>query len=273
MYPSTIYSQGNPTENTFLDDSGFFLDVIIGYLNDNVIAIETKLGVDGSAIATSIDYLLKNPLSINPGHKHTTASINFTADQNFVTAAQLVVIGNTSNTNTGDETATRIGALIGGADDATPNDTDFVATSLTAAGILKKITWTNVKAFLKTYFDSLTQTLTNKRIEPRLITAASYTTDTGTSLTVATADVFQVTAQAGALKFNNPGGTPVAGQKLIIRIKDDGTARALTYDTQFRASSDLALPSTTVLGKTLYMGFIFNLTDTKWDLLAVLNNF
>lgn len=53
------------------------------------------------------------------------------------------------------ETATTIGALIGGADDATPNNSDFVATSLTAAGILKKITWTNVKAFLKTYFDTL----------------------------------------------------------------------------------------------------------------------
>jgi hypothetical protein len=75
------------------------------------------------------------------------------------------------------------------------------------------------------------------------------------------------------LKFNNPGGTPVNGQKLIVRIKDDGTAQALTYDTQFRASSDLALPTTTVLGKTLYMGFMFNATDTRWDLLAVLDNF
>ena len=119
---------------------------------------------------------------------------------------------------------------------------------------------------------SNTATLTNKRIEPRIVTAASYTTDTGTSLSVATADQFQVTAQAGALKLNNPGGTPVAGQKLIVRIKDNGTAQALTYDTQFRASTDLALPTTTVLGKTIYMGFIFNATDTKWDLLAVLNN-
>lgn len=114
---------------------------------------------------------------------------------------------------------------------------------------------------------SSTTTFINKRIEPRVVTAASYTTDTGTSLSVATADIFQVTAQAGALKFNNPGGTPVAGQKLIIRIKDDGTARALTYDTEFRAMGT-ALPTTTVLGKTLYMGFIRNHTDTKWDLVA-----
>lgn len=115
---------------------------------------------------------------------------------------------------------------------------------------------------------SSTATFTNKRIDPRIVTAASYTTDTGTSLTVADCDQFQVTAQAGVLKFNNPGGTPVAGNKLIIRIKDDGTARALTYDTQFRAMGN-ALPSTTVISKTLYMGFIWNATDSKWDLVAV----
>lgn len=118
-----------------------------------------------------------------------------------------------------------------------------------------------------------TQTITNKRINPRVISAASYTTDTGSSLDVSTADMFIVTAQAGALKFNNPSGTPTEGQLLTIRIKDNGTARALTYDTQFRASSDLALPTTTILSKTLYMKFIFNSTDTKWDLLAFLNNF
>jgi len=120
---------------------------------------------------------------------------------------------------------------------------------------------------------SSTSTITNKRNQPRIVSAASYTTDTGSSLDVSTTDIFVITAQAGALKFNNPGGTPVQGEKLIIRIKDNGTARALTYDTQFRASSDLALPTTTVISKTLYMGFIYNSTDTKWDLLAVLNNF
>jgi len=112
-----------------------------------------------------------------------------------------------------------------------------------------------------------TLTFTNKRINTRVVSTTSYTTDTGTSLTVADCDEFVITAQAGALKFNNPGGTPTEGQKLIIRIKDNGTARALTYDTQFRAMGT-ALPSTTVISKTLYLGFIFNNTDTKWDLVA-----
>src|ERR1035437_4530799 len=69
----------------------------------------------------------------------------------------------------------------------------------------------------------------------KITSAASYTTDTGTSLNCDTTDQFVITAQAGALLFNNPSGTPVQGQKLIIRIKDNATARALTYDTQFRA--------------------------------------
>ena len=114
---------------------------------------------------------------------------------------------------------------------------------------------------------SSTDTITNKRIEPRIVSAASYTTDTGTSLSVATADIFVITAQAGALLFNNPGGTPVQGQKLVIRIKDNATARALTWGTEFRAMGT-ALPSTTVLSKTLYLGFFYNSTDVKWDLVA-----
>jgi hypothetical protein len=53
------------------------------------------------------------------------------------------------------ESAASLGVLIGGSGDATPNDSDYVATALTAGGVLKKITWTNVKAFLKTYFDGI----------------------------------------------------------------------------------------------------------------------
>jgi hypothetical protein len=118
-----------------------------------------------------------------------------------------------------------------------------------------------------------TTTFTNKRITPRVVTAASYTTNTGTALSFATADVFEVTAQAGALKLNNPGGSPVSNQKLIVRIKDNGTSQNLTYDTQYRASSDVALPTATIVNKTMYLGFIWNATDSKADLIAYLDNF
>jgi len=38
-------------------------------------ALEAKLGVDSSAVATSIDYLLKSTSSSDPGHKHTEAGL------------------------------------------------------------------------------------------------------------------------------------------------------------------------------------------------------
>lgn len=106
-----------------------------------------------------------------------------------------------------------------------------------------------------------------KKTTPLVVSAASYTTDTGTSLNMDNLDMFIVTAQAGALLFNAPGGTLVQGRSLVIRIKDNGTARALTWNAVFRAMGT-ALPSTTVLSKTLYLGFFYNSTDTKWDLVA-----
>ncbi len=85
-------------------------------------------------------------------------------------------------------------------------------------------------------------------------------------------DLYVLTALATAPTFGAPTGTPSDGQGLMIRIKDNGTARALAYNAIYRAGTDLALPSTTVVNKTLYMGFIYNSADTKWDLIAVLNN-
>lgn len=62
----------------------------------------------------------------------------------------------TGFTTGGTETTTSLGALINSAGNATPLDSDYVATALSGVtGILKKISWTNVKAFLKTYFDTL----------------------------------------------------------------------------------------------------------------------
>lgn len=179
----------------------------------------------------------------------TTADIADSTDKRYVTDAQLTVLGNTSNTNTGDEVVATWAEV-----DTGTNDTKMVTPKAIAGSKVSYTDWI--------------ETLTNKRINPRIVTAASYTTDTGTSLSVATTDIFVITAQAGALKFNNPWGTPLNGQKLMIRIKDNGTARVLTYDTQFRAIG-VTLPTTTVISKTLYIGCVYNSDDTKRDILAV----
>jgi hypothetical protein len=83
-----------------------------------------------------------------------------------------------------------------------------------------------------------------------------------------TDDELIITAQAAALNLANPSGSATEGQGLIVRIKDDGTARAITYGSQYRAIG-VTLPSTTVISKTLYLGFIYNATDTKWDCIGV----
>jgi len=38
-------------------------------------ALEAKIGIDSSVVATSLDYLLKNTSSVDPGHKHTEGSL------------------------------------------------------------------------------------------------------------------------------------------------------------------------------------------------------
>jgi hypothetical protein len=86
-------------------------------------------------------------------------------------------------------------------------------------------------------------------------------------------DLYNITALATAPTFGAPSGAPADGQGLIIRVKDNGTARLLAFNAIYRASSDLPMPTTTIISKTLYMGFIYNSADTKWDLVSVLNNF
>lgn len=82
-------------------------------------------------------------------------------------------------------------------------------------------------------------------------------------------NAYDLTAQAAAAAFANPTGTPVNFDRLIIRIKDNGTARALTWGSAYVAGG-VALPSTTVLSKILTLGFIYNTANglNKWQLVA-----
>jgi hypothetical protein len=113
-------------------------------------------------------------------------------------------------------------------------------------------------------------TLTNKRVTSRVSTAASPASPLAPNSD--TFDQYSITGLTGALTINADAGAPTSGQKIIYRIKDSGAPRALTWTTgaskSFRPVG-VTLPTTTVAGKIMYVGCIFNSTDDRWDVVAV----
>jgi hypothetical protein len=101
-------------------------------------------------------------------------------------------------------------------------------------------------------------------VNPRVQTVASSATVTPTSAN----DLVTITAQAVGLTLANPTGSFVEGQALMIRIKDNGTARTIAFGADYRAIG-ITLPTTTVLSKTLYLGIIYNSTDAKFDIVGL----
>ncbi len=114
---------------------------------------------------------------------------------------------------------------------------------------------------------SASNTLTNKRVTPRVNTVASSATPT---INTDTTDIFTITALAAAITSftTNLSGTPTTGQKLQIRIKDDGTARAITWGASF-VTRGVTLPTTTVLSKLLRVLLEWNEVATVWDCIGV----
>jgi hypothetical protein len=109
-----------------------------------------------------------------------------------------------------------------------------------------------------------TETLTNKRVTPRVSTEVSSATPT---INTDNVDAHSITALAVAITSmtTNLSGTPTDFQKLTIRIKDDGTARAIAWGASFVANG-VALPTTTVISKLLTVGFIWN--GATWGCVA-----
>ena len=94
------------------------------------------------------------------------------------------------------------------------------------------------------------------------VTSSDIVTPTSTN------DLVKITAQAIGLTIANPTGTMSEGQAMIIRIKDDGTARTIAFGTNYRAIG-VTLPTTTTISKTIYIGLVWNDTDTKFDVLGI----
>ena len=95
------------------------------------------------------------------------------------------------------------------------------------------------------------------------------TSDTEPGIDFDAYDMISITAQAAAItSFTvNSVGTLVNGQKFMARIKSAG-AYAIAWGSLFQASGSVALPTTTVAGKTVLAGFIYDSVLAKFVCVA-----
>ena len=145
--------------------------------------------------------------------------------------------------------------------------TDVVGTApiVSSGGTTPAISMTAATASVNGY---MTSTYASKLDNLVVFTTATNTT---TTVLTPTSGFYSITALASALTINGPTGTLSDGGKFTLRIKDNGTARALTWTTtagNYRIIGT-TLPTTTVISKVVYIGCIYNSQDNYWDVVSV----
>jgi hypothetical protein len=110
---------------------------------------------------------------------------------------------------------------------------------------------------------SSTNTLTNKRITQRV---ANTTDNASAVIDIDSYDVYELNAVANNTTFSTTG-TPTNGQKLLVRIKDAGVSKTLTW-TGFTAIG-VSLPVSTTVSKWHYVGCTYNSAAAAWHAIAV----
>jgi hypothetical protein len=71
-----------------------------------------------------------------------------------------------------------------------------------------------------------------------------------------------------SMTINNPVGAAYDTAPLLLRIRGDGTPRALTWGSMYYQGGGSPLPTTTTGFKTMHLGFRFNSRYNMWFLLA-----
>ncbi len=198
----------------------------------------------------------------NAVHVNVGGEINGITSKATPTSSDLLIIEDAADSN--NKKKITIGDL--------PATSDADAVHVNAANEITAITEKTTVANDDEFIIEDSGDSGNKKSIKRKAVVDPISTSTASSATLTvdsdTTEVAVLTAQAAALTIAAPTGSPVEGQKLIIRVKDDGSARGITFNAIFRAIG-ITLPTTTVASKITYLGFIYNSTDSKWDAIAV----
>jgi hypothetical protein len=122
--------------------------------------------------------------------------------------------------------------------------------------------------FTATGATNIVTALTGKsvRLNPRIsavANTAAFAPD------IATYNQYEISAQAQALVFYNPVTGGVDGDIFILLFKDDGTSRAITWDTMYVNVSGVDLLTTTTAGKWHAVGVRYNAAAVKWQIVSI----
>lgn len=185
-------------------------------------------------------------------------------------------------------TKEKIGSVVNAAASATPNDTDLVMS--VESSVAKKNTWTQIKAFLKTYFDSVYQSQINakSKIELMFGTTTTFSPLDSTTTYVNLQTNLAVNASASTRVFQGFTGTIVACWLLAdpqntlgstenvqynLRNVTDATSTALgtvTYDVRGRSTYTTGLSITLDSSKFYSIEIVFPAFATNPTNMAIL---
>ena len=79
---------------------------------------------------------------------------------------------------------------------------------------------------------------------------------------------YELTALAAGATFGAPTGTPQNMQRLLIRVRDNGTARTLAWNAAY-VDGGVTRPTTTVINKWTTIMYIYNSTISKLQCVGV----
>jgi len=285
-FPTSLDTITNPTSGDGLDSpshAGQHTDA-----NDILEALEAKVGVDSSAVASSHDYKIK---ALEDGRLNLdqTTPQTITAGQpiqDILTASELVATdaskklsslpvatypslaelayGKGVTSGIQGQFTNKLG-LAGG----TMTGDILGAVSYGATGTRVTKVWaedieiTNAPTVGGVVVPTIssTNTLTNKRITKRVATA---TDDATAVIDCDSYDEYYLTAVANNTTFSITG-TPTAGQTIFIGWKDAGTAKTLTFTSI--TGLGITLPETTTVSKQGIAGLKY--INSAWRMIAL----
>jgi hypothetical protein len=152
-------------------------------------------------------------------------------------------------------TVNAIGAAINGAATATPNDTDLVMS--VESSVAKKNTWTQIKTFLKTYFDTIYAATSS---------LANYVT-LGTIQTITAQKTFQTSSNTPTII-----ATHTSGSGEVLQINKSGNGEGIIINKLSGSGAAMSVYGASINLDALTAGQILELDANKVVISAAKNS-